>query len=138
VREELFWKYPAFMCLVAAVNLVALFIALFAVQSVSAVSQSFHYAVATQDRVTATLTLLWACLAISFLYGACLRAIAVPAGWMLASWWAYLAFCSEHYPDGEPTWPLLLVPVVVALALAAISAWHGSKWATQRDWRDVF
>lgn len=141
MQREPIWKYLPFTCLVVAMNLVGLFVVFFLVLLISALSEDFWYAVGKQASVTGSLVPLWTCLALGFLQGACLRrsisAIAVPTGWLLACSLAYHAFRTEHYLDGEPTWPILLFPMLIVPALAALSAWHGSKWAAQRDRREL-
>lgn len=140
MQKEPAWKYLPFTCLVAAMNLVGIFIALFTVELCAAASVVFYYAVEKQAAVTGSLVLLWTCLAMGFMHGACLRrsvsAVAVPAGWLVTGGLACFVFRSEHYVDRCPVWPVLLLPMVIVPALAALSAWHGSRWATRRDRRE--
>lgn len=141
MAKEPVWKYPAFACLVAVMNLAGMFIALFAVQLASAVSEDFYYTVAKQECVTASLVLFWTALVMGFLQGVYLRrsmsALAVPSGSVFVGGLTCIAFISEHYLNRESAWPILLVVVIAVPAMAALSARHGSRWAAQRDRREL-
>lgn len=139
-RKEPFWSYLTYSCLVAAMNLAGILIADIAALVVSAPLPSLYHALA-EGGVATSLALVWAGLAIGFVCGARLTrsvsAIAVPVGCILAGLLVYLELGREHWFDRRDTWPTLLIPLIVIPALAALSARHGSKWATRRNREDL-